>query len=151
VLRKVQLLGGMVAVLLAVLVTAGCGPARGVARGADVVKADVKEIQVGAQDNGSRIEVEKGQTLVVTLDSNPTTGYSWEVVEGQGTILQQQGEAQFQPSNAGDQQLVGAGGAETFRFEAAGAGEVTLKLIYHRPWEKGVEPLETFSVQVVVR
>jgi inhibitor of cysteine peptidase len=150
VLRKIQLAGG-IAVLLVVLALVGCGATGGIDRGADVVRADVKEVQVGAQDNGKRIEVEKGQTLVVTLESNPTTGYSWEVIEGEGTVLQQKGEVEFQPSNAGDQQLVGAGGTETFRFEAAGTGEVTLKLIYHRSWEKGVEPLQTFSMQVTVR
>lgn len=151
VLRKILLFGSMAAVLLAAVVLAGCGPARGVDRGADVAKADVKEILVEKKDSGSRVELEKGQTLVVTLESNPSTGYSWEVAEGAGTVLQQKGEADFKSSSAGDQQLVGAGGTETLRFEAAGAGETTLKLVYYRPWEKGVEPLETFSVQVIVR
>jgi inhibitor of cysteine peptidase len=133
------------------MVLAGCGPARSADPGADVAKADVKEILVEKKDNGSRVELKKGQTLVVTLESNPSTGYSWEVAEGMGTVLQQQGEAEFQPAKTGDQPLVGAGGSETLRFDVAAAGETTLKLVYHRPWEKGVEPLETFSVQVIVR
>ena len=27
---------------------------------------------------------------------------------------------------------------------------MTLKLVYRRPWEEGVEPLKTFSLQVTV-
>jgi predicted secreted protein len=46
---------------------------------------------------------------------------------------------------------VGAGGVEVFRFEAAGSGQTDLTLVYHRPWEKGVDPLETFAVQITVR
>ena len=152
-MRKVLLFGGSAVLLLAIMGLAGCGPARDVGPGADVAKAEaeVKEILVEKTDNGNRVELKKGQTLVVTLESNPSTGYSWEVAEGMGTVLQQQGEAEFQPAKTGDQQLVGAGGSETLRFEAAAAGETTLKLVYHRPWEKEVEPLETFSIEVVVR
>ncbi|MGC9358653.1 MAG: protease inhibitor I42 family protein, partial [Anaerolineae bacterium] len=45
----------------------------------------------------------------------------------------------------------GAGGVQVFRFRAATTGRTTLELIYHRPWEEDVEPLQTWSVEVVVR
>jgi inhibitor of cysteine peptidase len=123
--------------LLAVLILAiGCG---------------TKEIKLDANDNGRQIELEKGQILVVTLESNPTTGYRWEVVEPQESILQQKGEAEFKQSDPRNPPPPGTGGTETFRFEAVGAGQMTLKLVYHRPWEEGVDPLETFSLQVTIR
>ena len=46
--------------------------------------------------------------------------------------------------------VVGAGGREVLRFEAQQPGTTTLELVYHRPWEKDVEPLERFTVEVVV-
>ena len=61
------------------------------------------------------------------------------------------GEAEFKPSETGEPPLVGAGGWEIFRFKALSTGQTSLKLVYHRPWEEGVEPLKTFSLQVVVR
>ena len=61
------------------------------------------------------------------------------------------GEAEFKPSETGEPPLVGAGGWEIFRFKAISAGQMILQLVYHRPWEEGVEPLETFSLWVVVR
>lgn len=111
----------------------------------------LKEIHIDESDNGSQLEFEQGQTLVLTLESNPTTGYQWEQVEGQESVLQQMGEAEYKPSDAGEPPLPGAGGWEIFRFRAAGPGQMTLQMIYHRPWEEGVEPLKTFSIQIVVR
>ncbi len=109
------------------------------------------EVDVDANDAGSQVELEQGQILVVTLESNPTTGYRWEQAENQESYLEQMGEAEFKPSETGEPPLVGAGGWEIFRFKAISAGQMTLQLVYHRPWEEGVEPLKTFSIQVVVR
>jgi len=101
-------------------------------------------------DDGTRIELSPGQILTITLPSNPTTGYSWQVAQIDPKTLKQQGEAEYQQSS-GSKDLVGAGGTETFRFEALQPGETTLQLAYHRPWEIGVPPIQTFSVTVIVR
>jgi len=109
-----------------------------------------EEVNVDEGDAGSQVELEQGQILVITLESNPTTGYRWEQAETQEFILEQMGEAEFKPSDTGEPPLVGTGGWEIFRFKAISAGEMTLQLVYHRPLEEGVEPLKTFSIQVVV-
>ncbi len=64
--------------------------------------------------------------------------------------MEQMGEAQFKPRETGDLPLVGAGGRESFDFKAVHPGQTTLKLIYRRPWEEGVEPLRTFALHVAV-
>lgn len=115
-----------------------------------ILPVEPEEVNVDENDDGSQIELEQGQVLVVTLESNPTTGYRWEVAEIQESILEQMGEAEFKASETGEPPLVGAGGWEIFRFKAISAGQTTLKLGYHRPWEEGVEPINTFSIEVVV-
>ena len=136
--KEVTVGGSIITVLLAALVlAAGCGRST--------------EIKLDANDNGRRIELEKGQVLVITLESNPTTGYRWEVVEFEEPILQQMGGAEFKVSDPREPPPPGTGGWETFRFEATSAGQMALNLVYHRPWEEDVDPLETFSVQVIVR
>ena len=130
---KGRLLALGLALILSVLFFSGCGPA--------------KEIKLDASANGRQVELRKGQTLVITLESNPTTGFMWEVVELDESILRQMGEAEFQPES----EALGAGGTETFRFQAMSPGQAALKLVYHRPWEEDMDPLETFSLQVVVR
>ena len=121
--------------LMAVLLTAisGC--------------ASQAALALEAKDNGNQIDVQKGQTITIKLEANPTTGYTWEVVESEGAILRQVGETEYEAES----DLIGAGGVQTLRFEAVEAGEIELRLVYHRPWETDVEPLETFSLQVTVK
>jgi inhibitor of cysteine peptidase len=125
----------LLTLLIALIVATGCSPQQ-------------QEVKATTADNGREIQLKKGQTLVVTLEGNPTTGYSWEVAEPlDGQVLRQAGEAEFKAES----EALGAGGVQILRFEAANAGKTTLKLVYHRPWEKDVEPLNTYSLQVVVR
>jgi len=122
----------VIALLALALLAAGCSAS--------------KTVEIGQDDNGTRIELKAGQELVVTLESNPTTGYSWDVDELSEAVLKSTGEPEFKSSS----NRVGAGGTQTMRFEAIEAGEGTLTLIYHRPWEKDVDPIHTFSVQISV-
>lgn len=138
---------GLVAVLLALLIVlASCGAASQPELGSVPV-----EVNVGAQDNGGQVKLAPGQTLVVTLEGNPSTGYSWEIIEVKDSVLQPRGEPEFQAISDQKPAPPGTGGVQILRFEAAGAGETPLKLVYHRSWEKDVEPAETFSIEVVVR
>lgn len=98
-------------------------------------------------DNGRQVGLAKGQTISISLSANPSTGYTWEVSELDTSVLRQVGQPEFLPSSA----LIGAGGTMMMRFQAVGAGQTTLKLVYHRPWENKTEPAQTFSIRVVVR
>lgn len=133
-LNKWVLCLGLVIVLLGV---SACGSAK------------TAEIKLGAGDDGREIELKQGQVMAISLDSNPTTGYSWAAVDLDEAILRSEGEAEFK--SEGQPGVVGAGGVETLRFKAVSAGRVTLKLAYRRSWEQNVEPIQTWSVSVIVR
>jgi len=98
-------------------------------------------------DSGRSVELHPGDKLEVTLPANPTTGFQWEVSAGNTAILQSNGEAEFQPSSS----ATGSGGSTTFHFQAIGPGQMQLKLIYHRPFEKDIPPVQTFEVNIIVR
>lgn len=98
-------------------------------------------------NNGQQISVKQGDVITVTLVSNPTTGYSWQVTEIANSIIIQDGEPEYNQS-PGSEGLVGPGGTETFRFKVIGSGEATLSLGYMRPWES-VPPIETFSIVIM--
>ena len=110
-----------------------------------------RAVALGAEDNGITVELESGQSLVLSLTSTPTTGYRWEVAEIHEAVLRQVGEAEFVIEDERQPPVPGGGGTEIFYFEAAGMGRTPLTLIYHRPWEEGVDPIETFSVETFVR
>ena len=98
-------------------------------------------------DNGTPVALKIGETLAITLDSNPSTGYSWQFLPMKRAILQQQGEPEYTPPA---QPLPGAGGQHTFQFAAVGAGTTTLTLVYKRSFEPNDAPAQTFTIQVTV-
>ncbi|MCE8422821.1 MAG: protease inhibitor I42 family protein [Candidatus Methanoperedens sp.] len=111
----------------------------------NIMQSGNSEVKVGIGDNGSQIKLNKGQILVISLEGNPTTGYRWEVSGLDANLMRKVGETEFQPESS----LIGAGGMQILRFEVVNEGQVPLKLVYHRPWEKDVEPLKTFYLQVI--
>ncbi|MGC9336403.1 MAG: protease inhibitor I42 family protein [Anaerolineae bacterium] len=134
----------VVALLMLAALIAGCGSsASSAAEGGDVV--------LDREDMGKQVVLQEGQALVVTLDANPSTGYRWDVAEPEDAVLSLVGEPEFESGAEGQGDLVGAPGMQTLRFEAKDRGKTTLTLVYHRPWETDVEPLETLMVEVEVR
>ncbi|MGA9348903.1 MAG: C1 family peptidase [Anaerolineae bacterium] len=111
---------------------------------AATVRPTFNEIRVTEENNGGLAELGADQVLVITLESNPSTGYLWEVAEISKNVLYQVGTTELQQTSP----LLGAPGKQILRFRPVGAGRSTLKLVYHRPWEKGVEPAREFSIQV---
>ena len=88
-----------------------------------------------------------GDEFVLTLESNPTTGYRWQVADKLDEKTVKLISSEY---NAPDTKLVGAGGNEVWTFKAAGKGKTTINLIYVRPWEKDTPPVRTATVIIVV-
>ncbi len=106
------------------------------------------EIQVDMDHNGTQITLDKGDYLLVSLDSNPSTGFQWEVTEINTSILQQIGESAYVASEQTDPPSIGTGGIEIFRFKAIESGISTLKLLYKQPWED--DSVITYSIEVLI-
>jgi inhibitor of cysteine peptidase len=109
--------------------------------------ASAKPLQLTEEDDGRTVQMNSDGGLEVTLDGNPTTGFLWEVASEDLAVLQAVGENEFKANST----AIGSPGKVTLRFEAVKRGEVFLKLIYHRPFEKDTPPAKTFEVKVEVR
>jgi len=131
--RKSLSIGAIIVLSAFLVLAAGCSSS--------------KEIKLGADDDGKSVELKVGQELLVSLESNPTTGYAWEAVDLEGGVLRQVGDWDFEPQS----EAMGSGGVQTIRLKASETGSMELKLVHHRSWEKDVEPLGTFSIQVTVK
>jgi predicted secreted protein len=116
------------------------------------------EITLDANDEGRLVQLHEGEVLAISLESNPSTGYGWELDPAQLSIeslpLLRQTGSEYQArevlrSSAADagQPLLGAPMTQVLRFEAVRAGETSLKLVYRRPWEEA-PPLDSFSLEV---
>ena len=85
------------------------------------------------------------QEFVIALDSNPTTGYSWE--ESHDDSMLGLVDEEYKPDEKASG-LVGAGGTQYFRFKALKTGNTEITLIYKRAWETGILEQKVFSVDV---
>jgi|GEM_PF-578937 len=88
-------------------------------------------------DPNAPIVVEVGQEFVIVLESNPTTGYQWQLTEPLEEEVLSLVKTEFQePEEDG---LVGAAGEERWTFKAEGRGDTTIDFAYVRPWEEEPE------------
>ncbi len=106
------------------------------------------QVTLTAADKDSQVDIAKGGTIVITLEGNPSTGFSWEARDLNTAMFEQVGEPVFTSSNP---DLIGSGGTVTLTFKTLQAGTAALNLVYHRSWETGVDPLDTYSVSVRVK
>jgi len=104
-------------------------------------------IHLTKEDNGSLVEARVGDLIELTIEGNPTTGYTWEWIKDEGTIVELQGE----PEYSADSDLIGSGGVYKFVFHMKDSGDGALRLVYHRTFEPDVPPLEEFSITLQVR
>ena len=106
-------------------------------------------VQLTDADNGKTVTVKADQALILRLGANPTTGFGWEVSQVDAQLLAQRDSKIYEPANT-DKPVVGGGGMEIFQFTALQKGETTLKLIYHRAWEKDVPAAQTYQVTIKI-
>jgi inhibitor of cysteine peptidase len=98
-------------------------------------------------DANHKVGLEVGQKLVLKLESNRSTGYSWSLTESENPILTSLGKPTYKISGA----LPGAGGFETWRLRATKIGRETLKFEYRRPWEKKGPPAKAVLFHIAVQ
>ena len=110
---------------------------------------DGQAATVDASDLGSRIELAVGETLTVTLESNPTTGFAWVLADPEGMLEVTSHEYVMDPAGQ-DPPPPGTGGVEVWTFKALAKGETALSMEYSRPWDGGEKAVQTFQLTVVV-
>jgi len=106
------------------------------------------DVNVDSSYSGKQVELSVGQTLVVTLASNVTTGYSWSLTDiSNSSVISETGNEYIAPETT----LMGAGGNEKWTFKALEKGTSIISMEYSRPWEKDAPPADTFDLTVVVK
>ena len=97
-------------------------------------------------DSGQTLDIGTNQEFVIALDSNPTTGYSWQASYDE-SILELVGKS-YELGKEAKQGAVGAGGVEYFQFKALKAGKTEITLVYKRPWEEETLDQKVFTVNI---
>jgi inhibitor of cysteine peptidase len=113
----------------------------------DSLASSSAAVTVSDADNGKTVRLDPGDTLIVSLESNPSTGYVWQVARVDASVLAPSGQPVYRPG----EQMPGAPGRQLFKFNAQKSGSAALKIIYVRPWEKGAAPGKTWEVNVAIK
>lgn len=119
------------------LALAGCGAKND-------VSDQASELEVS--DPARQLTADAGKEFKIILDSNPTTGYHWEVM---GDL--DESVVQFVSKNykADGLQVVGSGGKDMWVFKAVAAGEAAITLGNYPPGDSTeAEQTITFTVAV---
>lgn len=98
---------------------------------------------VESGDNSLQAAV--GEDVVISLEANATTGYSWVIKSSDGL----EKTKDWYEVEKGKEGLCGAGGTQYFQFHCEKAGTYKVVLDYQRPWE-GV-PVQTSTVEIIVK
>lgn len=88
-----------------------------------------------------------GDTIVVNLEENPTTGYSWNMTYSSGLELKE--DIYLEKST--NVHLVGAGGSHKWIFEVTNTGKQSISAVYVRSWEErtGIENSYDLTIMVL--
>jgi predicted secreted protein len=96
-------------------------------------------------DNGNTITTPVGKDVNIKLDANLSTGYSWEVVTIDSTVIKLKGTTYKSYKN-----IPGSNGMQQITFTPVSAGMTVLKLGYLRPWEGISSMIDSFKITVKV-
>jgi inhibitor of cysteine peptidase len=107
-----------------------------------------KTVTLTDKDADAKVELAKGDKLVVKLAANPTTGFTWVIASKEDDKLKSTGKPTYE---APEQKAVGAGGTQVFTFTAEAAGAAEVEMQYKRTFEKDKEPAKTFKFKVTIK
>lgn len=128
-------------------------------RGGEMIKSFMMVAAVAAvpmvqaaQVQEVRAELKAGETQVLELEGNPTTGFSWALAEPLPADSPVDVTIVYEASDSARGVVrVGRGGVYKVRYTGVAAGTARVVLVYARPWEKGKAPHKKTVLTVTVK
>ena len=97
-------------------------------------------------DPAQPIEVRAGDVFHIVVDSNPSTGYHWDIVGELSGV-----EFVSTEYTADEPVMPGSGGVDVWTFKAASAGQTQITLGSYPPDPNVTEPARTVTFSIVVQ
>ncbi|MFA5129790.1 MAG: protease inhibitor I42 family protein [Patescibacteria group bacterium] len=99
---------------------------------------------VVTEETSETVTAEVGNQLSITMDANPSTGYTWQKTFPSSFL------SLISDTNASTSTLIGAGGTETFLFQATATGTGDIVLTYKRAWDTTTPPAKRHTIHVTI-
>ncbi|OUC15173.1 MAG: hypothetical protein B0A82_08495 [Alkalinema sp. CACIAM 70d] len=104
----------------------------------------MSKIIIGEEDKEKTFKVSRGDSIVISLGENPSTGYLWKVCAVDKEILDMENsEFSIFPSTG-----IGGGGIRSFHFKVALPGSTKIQLKLQYPWEGSNSSIKDFMVYI---
>jgi inhibitor of cysteine peptidase len=133
----------MYAIAFALLLLMACTPSADPANAVPAPRSESPAAAPAGQD--SLIQARVGEEFVITLQSNPSTGYRWMLADSLDAGLLRLAGRTYVP----DQPVMpGSGGHEQFTFVGVAPGETTLRLRYSRHVQRSAPRRAEFGVRI---
>ncbi|MFH1002760.1 MAG: protease inhibitor I42 family protein [Chloroflexota bacterium] len=99
------------------------------------------------------VELVPPGSLIISLGSNPTTGFQWAgpAVISNPSVIEQESHNFVEPQASGSAPLAGAPGKDVWVFNSLEPGTTTISMGYSRPWEGGEKDAWTLTLKVTVK
>ena len=110
---------------------------------------DISNDDFTDEENAVNREIEISRwsnLLTVSLDSDPTTGYEWEVME-----IEKQNIVAISGDNYRAPEANGTPGQEVWTFNVLKSGTGIISMEYSQPWEGGIKALHKLDITVVAQ
>jgi len=106
-------------------------------------------VEVTAKNQGQTVRAEVGNLIRITLESNPSTGYNWELRDFDYGVAEFHSSDLVARDNGGNV-LFGAPGDTVITLQAVQPGTQDITLVYRRQWEPPDQVAETFTFKLEV-
>lgn len=103
-------------------------------------------VTLGPEQHGQSVSASVGDTVVVRLPENPTTGYRWQV----GVLDNRMVEQVEDTYDAAPNPVVGGGGTRELAFRIKTPAPTAIELEYRRPWEDSGTESDRWRIELAV-
>jgi len=95
------------------------------------------------EDSGNTVHVNQGDTIILTLVENPSTGFRWFMDETRVLMLKSD---EYEPSGSG---LIGAAGTRTWTYTVTVSGILSISGIYKQGWMPTTGNEDVFTLTLI--
>ena len=135
----------LMATLLVLAAVAGCGSSKTTPT-APITTPTKKSTTKVYTEATKNISAKVGETFIITLKSNPTTGYQWQITGSLSPAVVKVSNV-YVPNKASST-TVGSGGVENWTFKAVSAGDALIQMEYLQAGSNANGGTANFNVTV---
>ncbi len=113
----------------------------------DATAETIPAVDYTVDVNTTELTMNVSQTVLISLNENPTTGFEWNATNSTGLEIVNS----TYTTDEAPEGMVGVGGVHTWILKAVEVGNQTFDAVYKRSWEPTTGEEDTYALNVTVQ